>query len=215
MARSTIAAERSAATLPSPAARALGRRVAAIAVLLTGVALGLLVPAPPALAHGGEESTEGYLLVQQALGHLAHDTTPSGIDLAMEKVDDALAATDQEGVAIAEVNQAKSALEAGRVAQARALLQEAIQQAVSELPPATGNQTGTTVVAPELPGRAGLKGQDWAFLTASFVLLVVGVGLGVLLRPKDSIGVLRRRLAASRPAPGGDGSAPLGAAGGR
>ncbi len=138
--------------------------------------LGLVALAPPALAHGGDETQEGYLLVQQALGHLAHDTTHTGIDLAMEKVDDALAAKDQDGVAVAEVKQAKAALEAMRVEQARTLLQDSIKVALRELPAATGNETGTTAVVPELPGRDGLTGLDWLLLGArsSLWLLVCG-----------------------------------------
>lgn len=99
-------------------ARWLGRGVLVAAIGL----LGLLAVAQPASAHGEGETQEGYLLVQQALGHLAHDTSHEGIDLAMEKVDDALAAADQDGVAVAEVEQAKQALAAGQVAQARTLL---------------------------------------------------------------------------------------------
>jgi hypothetical protein len=151
----------------------------------------------PAAAHGGDESKEGYLLVQQALGHLAHDTSMTGIDLAMEKVDDALAADDQDGVAVAEVEQAKEALDAGRVGSARLLLQGSIKQALAELGPATGEQTGTTVVSPALAGRGDLTGRDWGFLAGSLVLVVVGIGLAVRFRPADTVGELRRRLGSS------------------
>jgi hypothetical protein len=66
-------------------ARLLRSGVVAALALLFAFAL-----VPPASAHGGDETEEGYLLVQQALGHLAHDTSHDGIALAMEKVDDAL-----------------------------------------------------------------------------------------------------------------------------
>lgn len=156
--------------------------------------LGLLATAPPAYAHGGDESKEGYILVQQALGHLAHDTSMTGIDLAMEKVDDALAAEDQDGVDVAKVEQAKKALGAGHAVQARTLLQGSIKEALAELTPAMGEQTGTTVVAPELPGRQNLTGRDWGFLAVSLILLLVGVGLAFLFRPSDSVRDLRGRL---------------------
>ena len=148
----------------------------------------------PAWAHGGDETLEGYLLVQQALGHLAHDTSHEGMDLAMEKVDDALAAKDQDGVSVQEVTQAKAALEAGQVVKARTLLQDSIKDALSELPPATGIETGTTIVSPEQPGRDGLTGQDWLFLIGSAVLVAVGAILAYRFRPRDSVATLRRQL---------------------
>ena len=178
-------------------ARQLLRGVVVLAVGL----FGLSVMASSASAHGGDESQEGYLLVQQGLGYLAHDTSTEGIDLAMEKVDDALAAEDQDGVDVAEVERAKSALDAGQVDQARELLQGSITEALSMLDPATGEQTGTTVVVPELVGRQGLTGRDAAFLAVSVLLLVLGVGLSFHWRPRDDIKALRRQLADSETAP--------------
>ena len=174
--------------------RRFARRGLSLAGLLLALAMGLLAVAPTAAAHGGDESQEGYLLVQQALGHLAHDTTHTGIDLAMEKVDDALAAEDRDGVSIPEVTQAKAALEAGQVEPARSLLQESIKVALSELPPATGNETGTTLVTPELPGRDDLTGSDRILLVGSLVLVAAGLTLSFMFRPHDSVGALRRRL---------------------
>ena len=174
--------------------RRFARRGLSLAGLLLGLALGLLAAAPTAAAHGGDESQEGYLLVQQALGHLAHDTTHTGIDLAMEKVDDALAAEDRDGVSIPEVTQAKAALEAEQVEQARSLLQESIKVALSELPPATGNETGTTLITPELPGRNDLTGSDWLLLVGSLALVAAGLTLSFVFRPQDSVRALRRRF---------------------
>jgi hypothetical protein len=164
------------------------------ACLLLALALGLLATAPTALAHGGDESQEGYLLVQQALGHLAHDTSHTGLDLAMEKVDDALAAQDHDGVSIPELTQAKAALEARQVEPARSLLQDSIKGALSELPPATGSDTGTTLILPELRGRNDLSGLDWLLLAGSVVLVAAGLTLSFMFRPQDSVGALRRRL---------------------
>jgi len=170
-------------------------------VLIIGLGLlGFSVVSSAASAHE-DETEEGYVLVQQALGHLAHDTSHEGIELAMEKVGDALEAEDQEGVEVADVTQAMSALEAGEVDSARGLLQGSIEEALRDLPPATGNQTGTTVVVPELPGRSGMGGRDWGFLAASVVVLLVGGLLSVRFRPPDSIGRLRRTLV--RPGTGG------------
>lgn len=161
------------------------------------VAMGLLAVlagAMPASAHGGDESQEGLLLVQQALGHLAHDGGHLGADAALEKVDDALAASDQDGVDVATVQRAKAALTAGQVGPARTLLQDSIKAGLAELPAATGNGTGTKFVLPAMPGRDNLAGREWLFLGGSAALLVIGVGLAVRYRPADTIGDLRRLL---------------------
>ena len=94
-------------------------------MLVIGVGLLSAVVVPSlAWAHEGDETEEGYVLVQQALGHLVHDSTSVGIDLAMEKVTDALATKDQEGVDVSEVEGDMTALKAGQVDQARGLLQD-------------------------------------------------------------------------------------------
>lgn len=169
-------------------------RLALVAVIgfLYSVAL-----APPADAHGGDETQEGYVLVQQALGQLAMDTGPAGIDLAMEKVDDTLAAKDQDGVEVASVEEAKRALEGDEVGRARALLQGSIKVALAEQAPAVGEQTGTTVVSPALPGRYDLSRRDWVFLVASLIALFAGIGLAFYFRPSDTVGALRQRLGVS------------------
>ena len=160
--------------------------------------LAMVILAPSASAHGGDETKEGYLLVQQALGHLAHETNHEGISLAMEKVDDALKTEDQEGVDVAVLRQAMQALEAGQVDKARTLLQRSIKEATSNLMPATGEETGTTVIRPALPGRDGLTGRDWSFLGASVLCLLFGAWLAHRFRPADTVGELRRRLDRSR-----------------
>lgn len=153
-----------------------------------------LALAPGAWAHGGDgETKEGYVLVQQALGYLAHDGA-SGVDAAMEKVDDALATTDQEGVDVALVQQAEDALKAGDVSSAQDALQRSIAAAVSSLKPAMGEETGTSTVASDLPGRGPLTGLDWVLLAISALIAAIGAGLAVRLRPEDTIRALRARL---------------------
>lgn len=151
----------------------------------------------PASAHGEDETTQGYVLVQQALGHLAHDTSTDGIQLAMEKVQDALDTDAQDGVDVPELEQGMAALEAGKVSRARDLLQESIREALESRPPAIGNQTGTTIVTPELPGRPGLHVQDWGFLAASALALLLGLWLAYLFRPHDTVPTLRSLLGPS------------------
>jgi hypothetical protein len=162
--------------------------ISALAILVT------LVLAPPASADGEGETTEGYLLVQQALGHLAHDTSHEGMALALEKIEDALATEDQEGVDVAAVEQAKTALEAEKIDTARTLLQASIKEALSKLPQATGEETGTTVIEPALDTGDGMSGSDWWFIGVSLLALVAGVLLAFFFRPADTVGELRRRM---------------------
>ena len=162
---------------------------------LTLILLGSVLAASPAWADEPGETDVGYLLVQQALGHLAHDSSAEGLEVAMEKVTDALETDDQEGVDVPTLEQAMAALEAEDVEGARSLLQDSIAEAVHNRPPATGMDSGTTVVRPELEGRSGLAGEDWGFLTAALVALLLGAWLTVRFRPHDSIGALRTQLA--------------------
>ncbi len=170
------------------------RRLWTAILLACVVTLGSVLSASPTWADEQGETTEGYLLVQQALSHLAHDTTSGSIMDAMEKIDDALSTKDQEGVDVAELQQAKAALEAGQVEEGRALLQQSISEAISQFKPATGGETGTTVVLSPLPGRSSLTGGDWGFLALSVLLLLLGVGLAWRFRPQENVHELRRRL---------------------
>lgn len=170
--------------------------VVVVAVLLAGLLAVPMVALPSAAwSHGDDETGEAYLLVLQAIGHLAHDTTHVGIDQAMEKVDDARKAEDQEGVDGAKLEEAMNALKAHQANRARALLQASIEQALRDQPPATGNETGTTVVVPKLSGRSGVGGQDWGFLVLSVAVLALGLWLAFRFRPIDTVGDLRRSLA--------------------
>ena len=183
------------------------RRAAAVLVAALGL-LGAIVVPTAAFAHGDDEKQEGYLLVQQALGHLAHDTSSEGVDVAMEKVGDALSTEDQEGVNLAELKSGMRALEAGQVGRARTLLQGSIEEALAGQPTATGYETGTTVVMSAMLGRTGLSGQDLGLLVGSVAVAGLGLVLAYRFRPRDSVGELRRRLPAEGPVADGvpDGS---------
>jgi len=157
--------------------------------------------ASPSSASGDDTTTPGYVLIQQALAHLAHDTGHTGMSAAIAAVDDALAATDQQGVDIAQVKQAKTALQADQVTSARELLQQSITGAVNQLGPATGEQTGTKLVLTPLRGRGDLTGQDWGFGSAALLLALAGIALALRFRPADNLTQLRRRLGARAPVP--------------
>lgn len=162
----------------------LGRHLGVTVALW--VLLGL-VTVQPAWAHGGNASTEGYLIVQQAVGYLANDAGAGGTAKALMKVDEALATPDQEGVAVPQVQLAKTALKAGNVADGRKLLQASITTALATLKPATGEGTGTTIVTDPWVGRAHLSGGDWALLTLSLLIAFAGMALAFFLRPRDSL----------------------------
>lgn len=152
-----------------------------------------------AWAHGAGETTEGYVLVQQALGHLAHDSSHLGIEAAMEKVDDALATKDQVGVDVTEVKLAQTALTADRVEQARVLLQHSITTATNNLMPAIGEETGTSVILLPQPGRGSLTTAEWALGSVSLLLVLVGVALAAWFRPHQNLKQLRHLLNPAAP----------------
>lgn len=178
--------------MEKPKRSAHGRRIWTRILVL--VVMAGLTSAAPAWADEPGETDVGYILVQQALGHLAHNKTSTGMDFAIEKIGDVLATKDQAGINIAEVQQAKAALEAGQATQAQALLQHSITEAVSKLAPATGEETGTKVVPDPIPGRGALGGTGLLFLAASVLLLFVGGGLAYRFKPTDTVGQLRERL---------------------
>lgn len=162
------------------------------AVLLTCFLLGGPISAPQAFAHEGDPSSEGYLFVQQALAHLVHE--PGDLDPVLEKVDAALAAADQDGVSVPDLQQAKDALQAGNSARGRTLLQESITVALSTLRPATGDETGTAVVLDPLPPRGGLTGADVGLLSVSMLVLLTGLVLAYAFRPPENVRELRLLL---------------------
>ena len=152
-----------------------------------------------AWAHGAGETTEGYVLVQQALGHLAHDSSHLGIEAAMEKVNDALTTKDQVGVDVAEVKRAQTALTADRVEQARALLQHSITTATKNLMPAIGEETGTSVILLPKPGRGRLTTAAWVLGSVSLLLVLAGVALATWFRPPENLKQLRHLLSPTAP----------------
>lgn len=178
--------------------RALSGRRTAAAVLLSCLLFpGGIVTLPPASAHEEGSSTEGYLLVQQALAHLAHDKDNLGP--ALLKVDEALAAADQEGVSVVKLEQAKASLQSGESVEGRSLLQDSIGEALSTLKPAVGDETGTTTVLDPLPARAALNGADLGFLAVSILAGLTGLALAYVFRPHANIRELRLLLASKHP----------------
>jgi hypothetical protein len=162
--------------------------------------------AGPAWADGGDPLDEGYVIVQQALSYLVNDASAAGTTEALMngttealmKVDEALAADDQDGVDVAVLREAKTALQAGDTAAGRELLQESITAAVTALAPATGEETGTTIVLGPLSDRAPFSITKWILLASSLVVAAVGVWLATLFRPRESLKELSRDILAGQ-----------------
>ncbi len=135
-------------------------------------------------------------MVLQALSFLVNEPGPNGTAQAGAMVEDALAAEDQDGVDVAALEQAQTALEAGDADQAQQLLQDSIAEAIAELEPAVGDETGTTQMLPPLPPQNGLSPTDWLFLALSVLAAAAGIALAVLFRPKESLRELSATIAA-------------------
>lgn len=153
---------------------------------------------PPAWADGGEETDEGYVMVQSALSFLLNDSGPTGQEQAIVMIDDALAAADQDGVNVGVLQEARAAVESGNLEQGQQLLQQSISEAVAGLEPAVGEETGTGEVLPPLAGQGDVVGFDWLFLAASALALLVGVVLSYRFRPAENLSELRRDVLAAQ-----------------
>jgi hypothetical protein len=159
-------------------------------VLLVGVWL-TMTAATPAMAHGEGESDQASVLVLQAIGFIVNK--PGDMDDISDKVEDALDAPEKEGVDMARVEAAQQALDSNDMDQARTLLQQSLKSGPME--PATGEETGTTVVHDGLSTQGRLSGGDWVLLVVSIAVAAVGVWLALRYRPSESVRALRRQLA--------------------
>ncbi len=156
--------------------------------------LGVIAVGQPAQADGGQSADEGYVMVQQALSFLVNEPGEDGTAEALMRVDNALAAEDQDGVDVSMVNEARDALVAGDTVAARTLLQDSITEAINELSPAVGEQTGTTIVLAPFPPRGPLSLVEWMLLALSAIALAIGIALSVRFRPGESLKELRRDI---------------------
>lgn len=193
------------------ASSAAARFAVAAAVSL----LSLAVPAS-AFAHGDEGGVPARESVLQAIAYVVN--TPDDMDMITDKLNDAKESQDQEGVDIAEVDQALQALDKGDMPQVRLLLEQSIgaradlsgldvrhvlqvAPGASTVSLATGEQPGTQIVTDELTGRGALTGGDAALIAIAAVAAAAGALLGWTFRPAHSVHALRRQAAhADRPA---------------
>ena len=183
---------------------AFSRAAARTAVLIL---LLLLVPAGNAWAHGDEGAVPARQDVLQAIAYIVN--SPDDMDSVKDKVADALESKDADGVDVALVKQAQAAVDREDMMGARELLQRSIGaradvtgrnvQPILQVPTgsddaqlATGEETGTTVVTDELPGRGALTRPDVALLVLAVIVGAAGIVLSIRLRPADSIHALRQ-----------------------
>jgi hypothetical protein len=137
-------------------------------------------------------------MVQQAISYLVNQPGATGTAQALVRVDNALAAKDQDGVDVATLQQAKVDLKSGNADTARPLLQKSISEATAALKPATGEETGTTTVVPPFHGTVALSGTNWLLLILSMLVAVGGAILVYLLRPKENLRALTADILAAR-----------------
>jgi len=182
-----------------------------LVVLLAAVLLTMLTLAPPAMAHGGEQSDEASVLVRQAIALIV--SSPDDLGEIREKVEAAREAPDTTGVDLALVEQADAALTDGEdLAQVRALLERSIGAGAVTAPApdepepgsattpaategageptgdmATGAEPGTTVIAEPLETRPRLDATDWLVLAGSILAGLAGVWLSLQYRPAREV----------------------------
>jgi hypothetical protein len=187
----------------------LARTTAALIFTVSSV---LFLP-QAALAHGDEGMVPARDSVLQAIAYLVN--TPDDMDMITDKIKDAQESTDQKGVDVSQLDGAMSAVEAGKMTDARVRLEQAVGakvdlsgthvEPVLQVPPgltsvtlATGEQPGTTVVTDELPGRSGgLTASDWVLIAIAVLVVAGGMLLSVRFKPEHSIHALRRQAAGS------------------
>jgi len=173
-------------------------------VLAAAVAVLAIVAGPgaamPAWAHGDGPEAEGYVFVLQATSFLVNVPGAMGTAEAIEKVEEALANEDQDGIDVAVLEEGMSALEEGDRERGLMLLEESIAEAVASLEPATGEETGTAVVLPELTSQGGLSTTDWIFLGLSALAAAIGAILAIRFRPTENLRELGRTIASAKAA---------------
>src|SRR6266536_5103333 len=117
--------------------------------LLSGIVLawfGVVALAAPALAHEGEEEVPAR--TQVAVADAILRTQPEQVELAADRINDALEAEDHEGVDLDRVKQAKEAFEAGDTAKTELLLEQALGACPGQ---PVVNPTGVRAKLPQTP----------------------------------------------------------------
>lgn len=155
-------------------------------LLLAAILILALVPGPARADDGDEPSDRAYDLVRQAIALIVN--TPGDTMAVQVRIDDAAKAKDPSGVDLPLVRKAGQAFGAGDRHQARALLERSIGARVHTGPaepvpigkvPVVGAETGTVAAVDPLPGRGRLTAGDWALLSVSVAVGLMGLALSV------------------------------------
>lgn len=163
--------------------RVLGRGAA---TLVTGLLV--LLSAAPASAHGdGEEAIPARTLVLTALTYLANQP-PGFMEVATDKIGDALESEDTAGVDLAEVQAAQRAVERDDMMAARELLQASLAPLTG---PVTGEDPGTTTLLAPMAGRTQSAWFGAVLAAVAGALILTGTALAWRWRPAMTLGALR------------------------
>lgn len=182
--------------------RAVGRGILSVAVAAV-----LMLWTGPAAADEPGESDEARVLVLQAIALIV--STPNDMHMIEERVEDAIQAPHQEGVDMASVEKATTALEEGDLQRTRELLQVAIGAGPfvgSGVPKpigetsgepgrpafAVGAESGTSVVLDAYRSDTALNGGEVVLLILSVAVIAVGVLMAWRFRPPETVRQLRR-----------------------
>ena len=158
------------------------------AALVAGLIV--LLPAGPALAHGEGDSDQSRVLVLDALTYLVNKPA-NYMDMATDKVADALAATDTSGVDLTKVKAAEDALKNNDMMQTRSLLQASLS---AEAGPVTGEDPGTTTVLDPLTVHPAWTGYEVTLAALSGASLLIGILLARHWRPAKRLRALRTEI---------------------
>ena len=165
-------------------------RVAAILATTATLMIGL---APRVSAHGADDtSNRSADYVRQCITYMV---STADLDMAHDKMHDAMDASDRSGVDIQDVELAHDAFHAGDMHHAQAYLEASIgvQPHISGVTPATvstdamaavGAEPGTVFIDQPLDGVRTLSGVNLAALLLSILALVSGVVIALRTRPR-------------------------------
>lgn len=172
-------------------------------MLLTALTLTVLAGAPARA--DGEESEQAAMLVEQAIALIANE---GGDERVSERIQDALAAPDQEGVDQAPLNQALALIEApgedpAATQQARTLLLDSLGGELPSAPApgeqAVGTETGTSVILdPFRPERQITEVSGIVLAVLSLAAIVAGMLLARRLRPPHTLRYLTHQSSPGR-----------------
>ena len=147
-----------------------------------------------------EESNESAVLTEQAIALIANGADE---DQVAERIEDALMAPDKEGVTLSTVREAQELVEqpgygTAVVRQVRGLLLDSLGGKLPSAPeagrPATGEETGTSVVLDEFRPERGISdGGDAVLLGLGAAAIGGGLWLSHRLRPPHTLRELEHR----------------------